>query len=150
MRIRRMVAGVTVAGLVLAASGCSESGDESTSKGGGSVLHGPAAGAPKDSAQAAPTMVPETSDEFTSTFALDVDTASYSFARRTLLDGNRPDPQTVRPEEFVNSFRQGYQQPQGSGFAVSVDGGKLGPDVRMLRVGLQTREAALGERRDAR
>jgi Ca-activated chloride channel family protein len=149
MRIRRMVAGVTVAGLVLAASGCgSGAGNKDASS--GSAGTGPQAAAPKGPVLVGPTETPETGDEFTSTFALDVDTASYSYARRTLLDGNRPDPRTVRPEEFVNSFRQGYQQPQGSGFAVSVDGGKLSPDVRMLRVGLQTREAALGERRDAR
>jgi Ca-activated chloride channel family protein len=144
-----MVAGATIAGLVLAASGCG-SGAENKSKDSGAALNGPAAPAQRGPVRVGPTEAPETNDEFTSTFALDVDTASYSFARRTLMDGNRPDPQTVRPEEFVNSFRQGYPQPEGSGFAVSVDGGKLGTDVRMLRVGLQTREASLGERRDAR
>ncbi len=46
-----------------------------------------------------------------STFALDVDTASYGYARRTLADGGRPDPSTIRPEEFVNSFRQDYRTP---------------------------------------
>jgi Ca-activated chloride channel homolog len=149
MRIRRMVAGATVAGLVLAASGCG-SGAGTKSEDGGAALNGPPAAAPKDPVLVAPTVAPETDDRFTSTFALDVDTASYSFARRTLLDGSRPDPQTIRPEEFVNSFRQDYPQPRGSGFAVSVDGGKLGPDVRMLRVGLQTRESSQDERRDAR
>ena len=85
MRIRRMVAGATVAGLVLAASGCA--GDAGTKSGdGGSALNGPPAAAPKGPALVAPTVAPQTDDQFTSTFALDVDTASYSFARRTLLD----------------------------------------------------------------
>ncbi|MGE5830760.1 MAG: YfbK domain-containing protein [Micromonosporaceae bacterium] len=82
-----------------------------------------------------------------STFAIDIDTASYNFARRQILDGVRPDPQTVRPEEFLNAFRQDYPQPAGTGFTVSLDGSRLprehhAPDegpVRLLRVGLQTR-----------
>ena len=41
-----------------------------------------------------------------STFAMDVDTASYAVARRFVLDGNRPDPDSVRVEEFLNYFDQ--------------------------------------------
>ncbi|WP_449488565.1 VWA domain-containing protein, partial [Streptomyces purpurascens] len=59
-----------------------------------------------------------------STFALDVDTASYDYARRALADGRFPDPSTVRPEEFVNSFRQDYERPDGDGFSVTVDGAR--------------------------
>src|SRR5262245_1741088 len=61
----------------------------------------------------------------TSTFALDVDTASYSYAARTINDGRWPDASTVRPEEFVNSFDQHYAPPKGDGFAVHVDGSRL-------------------------
>lgn len=68
-----------------------------------------------------------------STFALDVDTASYTYARRTLADGRRPDPGTVRPEEFVNSFRQDYRRPDGNGFTVTVDGARTGePDWSLV------------------
>ncbi|MFI7316012.1 von Willebrand factor type A domain-containing protein [Streptomyces venezuelae] len=75
-----------------------------------------------------------------STFALDVDTASYGFARRTLAEGRLPDPSTVRPEEFVNSFRQDYPRPDGDGFSVSVDGARTdGDGWSLLRVGLATR-----------
>ncbi|MET9056278.1 MULTISPECIES: vWA domain-containing protein [Streptomyces] len=76
-----------------------------------------------------------------STFALDVDTASYGYARRTLADGALPDPSTVRPEEFVNSFRQDYERPDGDGFSVTVDGARTGDDWSLVRVGLATRAA---------
>ncbi|MGH4028377.1 YfbK domain-containing protein [Actinomycetota bacterium Odt1-20B] len=85
--------------------------------------------------------------DYLSTFALDVDTASYGYARRTLADGRLPDPATVRPEEFVNSFRQDYPRPDGDGFSVTVDGARAGTgtdsredggDWSLLRVGLAT------------
>ncbi|WP_443045327.1 YfbK domain-containing protein [Streptomyces sp. NBC_00342] len=82
--------------------------------------------------------------DYLSTFALDVDTASYGYARRTIEDGRLPDPGTVRPEEFVNSFRQGYPRPKGNGFTVSVDGARAGAeggDWSLVRVGLATRAA---------
>ncbi|MFJ3302476.1 von Willebrand factor type A domain-containing protein [Streptomyces sp. NPDC086549] len=76
-----------------------------------------------------------------STFALDVDTASYGYARRTLADGQRPDPSTIRPEEFVNSFRQDYRRPDGNGFSVTVDGARTDKNWSLVRVGLATRTA---------
>ncbi|MGY1500662.1 YfbK domain-containing protein [Streptomyces sp. QTS52] len=82
------------------------------------------------------------SPDYLSTFALDVDTASYGYARRTLADGHRPDPSTVRPEEFVNSFRQDYERPDGNGFSVTVDGARTDrEDWSLVRVGLATRTA---------
>ncbi|MCP3765308.1 MULTISPECIES: vWA domain-containing protein [unclassified Streptomyces] len=82
-----------------------------------------------------------------STFALDVDTASYGYARRTLSEGRLPDPSTIRPEEFVNSFRQDYERPDGNGFTVTVDGARVDgdrtdeDDWSLVRVGLATRSA---------
>ncbi|NGO07253.1 VWA domain-containing protein [Streptomyces sp. HC44] len=90
--------------------------------------------------------------DYLSTFALDVDTASYGYARRTLADGRRPDPTTIRPEEFINSFRQNYERPEGNGFSVTVDGARTDgggddDDWRLVRVGLATRPAEdTGER----
>ncbi|WP_369236516.1 von Willebrand factor type A domain-containing protein [Streptomyces sp. R21] len=82
------------------------------------------------------------SPDYLSTFALDVDTASYGYARRTLADGRMPDPSTVRPEEFVNSFRQDYERPDGNGFSVTVDGARTDEDGwSLVRVGLATRAA---------
>jgi len=82
------------------------------------------------------------SPDYLSTFALDVDTASYGYARRLLADGQRPDPSTIRPEEFVNSFRQDYDRPDGNGFTVTVDGARTDrSDWSLVRVGLATRTA---------
>ncbi|MFG3128629.1 von Willebrand factor type A domain-containing protein [Streptomyces tendae] len=80
--------------------------------------------------------------DYLSTFALDVDTASYGYARRTLSEGRLPDPSTVRPEEFVNSFRQDYERPDGDGFSVTVDGARTDDENwSLVRVGLATRPA---------
>ncbi|WP_420311684.1 YfbK domain-containing protein [Streptomyces sp. YS-B37] len=80
--------------------------------------------------------------DYLSTFALDVDTASYGYARRALAEGRRPDPSTIRPEEFVNSFRQDYDRPDGNGFTVTVDGARTDQsDWSLVRVGLATRTA---------
>lgn len=80
-----------------------------------------------------------------STFALDVDTASYGYALRALGEGRLPEPGTVRPEEFVNSFRQDYPRPDGDGFSVTVDGARTGnfssSRWSLMRVGLATRAA---------
>ncbi len=79
-------------------------------------------------------------DYLSTFFALDVDTASYGYARRALADGRRPDPSTIRPEEFVNSFRQDYDRPDGNGFTVTVDGARTDQsDWSLVRVGLATR-----------
>ncbi|MFI6035312.1 von Willebrand factor type A domain-containing protein [Streptomyces sp. NPDC051315] len=94
---------------------------------------GPEAGAPADRGRTP-------AQDHLSTFALDVDTASYGYARRALVDGRIPEPSTIRPEEFVNSFRQDYERPHGDGFTVTVDGARTGEDDwSLLRVGLATR-----------
>src|SRR5689334_12569371 len=47
-----------------------------------------------------------------STFAIDVDTASYAIARRKLLEGGLPPYQAVRAEEFLNYFDYAYDAPK--------------------------------------
>ncbi|MFM9693578.1 vWA domain-containing protein [Streptomyces europaeiscabiei] len=142
-------------------TGCSASGDGNSSSShdrgqGGGKADGFPAPAPEgtgtgeqrgeqqgdDSGDFAP------SPDYLSTFALDVDTASYGYARRTLDDGSLPDPSTVRPEEFVNSFRQDYERPDGDGFSVTVDGARTADeDWSLVRVGLATRAAEGDSRR---
>jgi len=46
-----------------------------------------------------------------STFSIDVDTASYSFVRRSLKEGVLPQPNTVRVEEMVNYFPYDWPGP---------------------------------------
>lgn len=77
-----------------------------------------------------------------STFGLDVDTGSYTLARHLLGDARLPDPATVRTEEFVNAFDQGYAAPADGAFAVHADGAPWPfaqvPGHQLLRIGLAT------------
>lgn len=94
----------------------------------------------------------DTEDDNLSTFAIDVDTASYTVARRFLMDGNMPDPDSVRVEEFVNYFDQDYEPPEEGAFAIHVDGSPSpfgGEKHWMMRVGLQGKTVAEDDRKDA-
>ena len=87
-----------------------------------------------------------------STFGLDVDTASYTVARRFVDDGNLPDPASVRVEEFVNYFDQGYAPPEEGDFAIHIDGSPspfLSEEEVLLRVGVKAREDSSRRRPDA-
>lgn len=80
-----------------------------------------------------------------STFGLDVDTASYTIAQRFVHDGFRPDPASVRVEEWVNAFAQGYPSPEEGTFAILADGGPTpftDEGEVLLRIGLQARDVA--------
>ena len=87
-----------------------------------------------------------------STFAIDVDTGSYTRTRAMLDAGYLPSPDEVRTEEFVNAFEQDYAQPADGPFAVSVDGTAvpfLDDGTVVLRVGVQGMEIDDSARRDA-
>lgn len=47
-------------------------------------------------------------EEPVSTFSADVDTASYSFVRRTIMAGGLPQKDAVRVEELINYFKYDY------------------------------------------
>jgi Ca-activated chloride channel family protein len=79
-------------------------------------------------------------EDHLSTFALDVDTASYSLARRYVTDGQLPPPEAVRVEEFVNYFDQGYAPPPDVAFALYADGAPSpfhADGSYLLRIGVQ-------------
>jgi Ca-activated chloride channel family protein len=83
----------------------------------------------------------DTEDDPLSTFAVDVDTGSYTIARRWIRDGNLPDKDSVRVEEYVNYFDPGYDAPESSTFAVFVDGGPTpfaeNERYQYVRIGIQ-------------
>ncbi|MEU3986743.1 von Willebrand factor type A domain-containing protein [Streptomyces sp. NPDC026672] len=135
-------------GLLLTACAGTGSGSSADAKHGNSAgLPAPGPARTQDGRQDAQQDERDPGDHV-STFALDVDTASYGYARRALADGHRPDPSTVRPEEFVNSFRQDYPRPDGNGFTVTVDGARTDePGWSLVRVGLATRAAQDDARR---
>ncbi|NEK19124.1 von Willebrand factor type A domain-containing protein [Rhizobium leguminosarum] len=49
-----------------------------------------------------------------STFSADVDSASYSFVRRSLTGGAMPDPQSVRVDEMINYFPYDWPGPDNA------------------------------------
>ncbi|MCM2420081.1 von Willebrand factor type A domain-containing protein [Streptomyces sp. RKAG293] len=181
---RVAVAAVVAGGLLLA--GCSAGTPDSSRNGADKAPMRPAPAPPNPNGGPAASAAPDDGaakdssgdaqkhsqavPSYLSTFALDVDTASYGYARRTLAGGRLPAADTVRQEEFVNSFRQDYPQPEGDGFTVTTDGARTdgegigtksetnsddkggikGTDSAgswsLLRVGLATRSAQSGNR----
>lgn len=95
----------------------------------------------------------DTDEDRLSTFAIDVDTASFTVARNYLDRGNLPPKDSVRPEEFINYFDYGYKAPSASDFSIQIDGapsrfGKEGIH-RLLKIGIKTREIVKENRPDA-
>lgn len=76
-----------------------------------------------------------------STFSIDVDTASYTAARKRILAGRRPAPLSVRPEEFINYFDYHYPSPTGATFAVELEAAPspFRPGKFVLDIGVQGR-----------
>jgi len=95
----------------------------------------------------------DTEDDHLSTFAVDVDTASYTVMRRYVGDGYLPPDESVRVEEYVNYFEQDYEAPaEGEGaFAIHLEGAPSlygGERYHMVRVGLKGYEIPPEARKD--
>ncbi len=58
--------------------------------------------------------VRSTQENPVSTFSIDVDTASYSFVRRSLREGTLPRADTVRVEEMINYFPYDWRGPDSA------------------------------------
>ncbi|MCO5165503.1 MAG: von Willebrand factor type A domain-containing protein [Planctomycetes bacterium] len=83
-----------------------------------------------------------------STFAVDVDTASYALVRQHLLRGSRPDPASVRVEELVNYFPYDDAPPAADdpcplALRAQVAAAPWAPARRLVRVALKAREVAV-------
>lgn len=79
-------------------------------------------------------------EDHLSTFAMDVDTASYTVARRYLMDGNLPPSEAIRVEEIVNYFDLGYPTPEDIAFGIYADGAPSPfhyDGTHILRFGIQ-------------
>ena len=91
-------------------------------------------------------------EDHLSTFALDVDTAAYTVARRYVMDGNLPPAASVRVEEFVNYFDPGYTPPADVAFALYADGARSPfhhDGEYILRFGVQGYEVPDDQRKPA-
>lgn len=80
-----------------------------------------------------------------STFAADVDTASFSNVRRLVVDRSTITPSAVRLEEMLNYFKYDYEAPAENDevpFAVTTEVAECpwNPDNMLLQIGLRTPE----------
>lgn len=84
-----------------------------------------------------------------STFAIDVDSGSWNFARQALRQERQPDPSAIRVEEFINAFHYQYAPPRGDaplGWDWAYGPCPWNPSHGLLRVAVQAREVALSAR----
>ncbi len=83
------------------------------------------------------------SQDSVSTFAADVDTASYSNVRRFLRDQALPPVDAVRIEELINYFDYGWKEPLSGSAPIAVTSevasSPWNPEARLLAIGLRTR-----------
>ncbi len=84
-----------------------------------------------------------------STFAADVDTASYAQLRAMILRGDNVPADSVRIEEMLNYFRYDYAEPTGDeplGVTMELAQTPWNEKTQLLLIGLQAKELAKEER----
>ncbi|MEK7485009.1 MAG: von Willebrand factor type A domain-containing protein [Planctomycetota bacterium] len=92
-----------------------------------------------------------TANDCWSTFATDVDTASYTLVRRKLTEGSIPPQAAVRVEEFVNFFDTGYEKNTKEWFQVHIDAAPspFATKYHLLRMVVQGKSVSREERKNA-
>jgi Ca-activated chloride channel homolog len=94
----------------------------------------------------------DTKKDNLSTFSIDVDTGSYTIARRKLNEGYLPPAQSVRVEEFINYFQYKYPQPATEHpFSVSMEASAspFNQNRHLLRIGIKGRTVEAQQRPNA-
>jgi Ca-activated chloride channel family protein len=94
----------------------------------------------------------DTQNDHLSTFAIDVDDASYVLTRSYLDRGHLPPRDAVRVEEFVNRFDYNYYQPKhGEAFSIQMEGAssRFGQNCQLLRIGIKGRDLDAETRKPA-
>lgn len=84
-----------------------------------------------------------------STFSIDVDTASYSNARRMIEYGADVHPDSVRVEEFINYFSYDYSEPTTNDpFSVTTELSDCpwNDEAKLLLVGLKAKDIDMSKR----
>jgi Ca-activated chloride channel family protein len=136
---------IAVVCALLAATGCAGfgAGDKSSGgpSGGGALPPAPSNAGDKYVAVGTNPFVATAHDPL-STFAVDVDTASYDIFRRDVNLGMLPQPASVRLEEYVNDFAYDYAAPAATDpdpFKISLGAaaGMFDRGTALLRVGIQ-------------
>jgi len=79
-----------------------------------------------------------TADDYQSTFAIDVDDASYSLCRSYLNQSALPPIDAIRTEEFINHFEYDYTSPRNEPFCVNLEGApsRFGEGSQLLKIGI--------------
>ena len=92
-----------------------------------------------------------TEEDALSTFAVDVDGASWAVTRNYLEHDELPPAAAVRVEEFVNAFDPGWPGQSEADLGVHVDGApsRFGRGYELLRIGIAGRELPREARRTA-
>ena len=85
-----------------------------------------------------------------STFGMDVDTAAWTRTGESLREGALPPAETVRVEEFVNSFPDARNGNPDSVFSVWSNGGPspFGRGLELLQITVKSRELRPDERKN--
>jgi len=92
-----------------------------------------------------------TARDHLSTFAIDVDTASYTLARRFIRNGYRPPVGSVRMEEFINAFDYNYATQSNRTFTVHATAGPspYGQNLTLVKIGVKARVVGRDGRKPA-
>ncbi|WP_256838281.1 vWA domain-containing protein [Ornithinimicrobium faecis] len=80
-----------------------------------------------------------------STFALDVDTGSYRVAQAQATEGLAPEPDSIRVEEWVNSFAYADSSPEQTALGLQVETGaapRAEDGTALVRVGISAQDVA--------
>lgn len=84
-----------------------------------------------------------------STFAADVDAASYSNARRFIMQDKLPYKDAVRIEEFINYFSYDYEKPEKEPLSINMEYSDCpwNSEHKLVHVGLKGKELAPEEQK---
>ena len=97
-----------------------------------------------------PNTLKTVSENPVSTFSIDVDTASYSFVRSSIMSGRLPHPDAVRVEEMINYFSYDYSnldiKDAPFSTTVAVVQTPWNMDTKLVRVGIQGKNVSVEER----
>ncbi|NEQ13580.1 MAG: VWA domain-containing protein [Moorea sp. SIO3E2] len=81
-----------------------------------------------------------------STFAIDVDTASYSNLRRFLNNGQLPPTNAIRIEELINYFNYDYPEPESDrpfSITTEISQAPWNPTHKLVHIGIQGEKMAI-------
>jgi hypothetical protein len=89
------------------------------------------------------------SEDYQSTFAIDIDDASYVLTRSFLSRSELPPSEAVRVEEFINHFNYNYEPPSEDVFNIFMEGSpsRFGSNSKILRIGIQGKEIDVESRK---